>query len=292
MRFLFIDHITCLIPGKFTQGIKQVSSQDYYLTPSKAESPPHFVTAFIGEAIGQLAAWNVMQTLDFQYRPVAGVVAQVCPLRPVYVHENLQLEATIEHLDEHAVHYHGQALVDGQCVFTVEGALGPLLPMIDFIDTAEVKAQFEQLMQPSLVKISSSTPGATMSEQLFQFDSITQIESGKRVLAQKKIVDTLPFFPDHFPCMPVLPMTALLECKMNLAKWFLSQVAWGRQYQITALRKIKMNEFVRPGDVIDCEMQVLAHQDKPLILRFRSEVAKKRVCVADLVLTIDSQGLV
>jgi len=50
------------------------------------------------------------------------------------------------------------------------------------------------------------------------------------------------------------------------------------------LRKIKMNEFIHPGEIIECQVTVKRQTDEELILSFRSEVTGKRVCVVDVVL--------
>ena len=72
MRFLFVDRILALTPGGVTQGIKHVTSDDYYLCLDE-QSRRYFVPSLVGETVGQLAAWNVMLSNDFTKRPVAGI---------------------------------------------------------------------------------------------------------------------------------------------------------------------------------------------------------------------------
>lgn len=289
MSFLFVDKITHLVPGKLIRGVKHVRSDDYYLTNDE-QGIPCFVTSLIGEALGQLAAWNVMSTNDFTHRPVAGVVARACLYRPAYLNETILLESVIEHLDASAVQYRSTAQVNDEIIFSVEGALGPLLPMQEFIDTPQVRHQFLTIngsntnCDPSLIPSSVTAKSCLPKTISLTFDCITFSEPGVSIHAEKLINADAPYFSDHFPHKPVLPMTVLLECKINLAKLFLQQAGWQSTYVIHELRKIKMSDFVKPGDSLTCYVTVHVHNEQQLILRFRSEIETKRVCVLEMVL--------
>jgi len=298
MRFLFVDRILQLVPGELARGIKHVTRDDPYLY-NDAQGQFCFASSLIGESLGQLAAWNVMLANDFSYRPVAGVVASACLHRPVLMGETLLLESFIDCLDETAVQYHSVARVGADTVFTVDGALGPLLPMSQFISDDEVRRQFAEINRPgdwsafssgSILGQASPQPHPVVNSAYTSFhvpmlfDRILQSEPGLSITAEKRITRSAPYFPDHFPFNPVLPMTVLLECKLNLARLFLEKAAFSIPYQISELRKIKMNGFVYPGDSLQCHAQLLQRDERELILRFRSEVEGKRVCVVDVVM--------
>lgn len=294
MRFLFVDRIVHLSPGELARGLKHVTADDAYLTCDE-QGRACFIPSLIGETLGQLAAWNVMQQNQFTLRPVAGVVASARLHRPAYVGETILLESFIDALDDKAVQYHSVARVGQELVFTVEGALGPLLPMADFIADDEIRRQFNEIYRPGdWSSVSSSSP-APMDEVLLperahaicpmSFDRILSFEPGVSLVAEKRISRAAPYFPDHFPHKPVLPMTVLLECKLNLAREMMSRSGI-RDYQISELRKIKMNDFVQPGDVISCQVKIKQQTDEALILSYRSEVDGKRVCVVDVVLNL------
>lgn len=292
MRFLFVDRIVELVPGELVRGIKHITRDDPYLYQDE-EGQYCFVSSLIGESLGQLAAWNVMATNNFSQRPVAGVVASACLYRPAYVGETLLLESFIDCLDESAVQYHSIARVGQETVFTVEGALGPLLPMPQFISEEEVRRQFAEINRPGDWTVISERElaGAPISSKQLSFspvpmlfDRILHQEPGISISAEKLISRSAPFFPDHFPNNPVLPMTVLLECKLNLARLFLKNAGFNATWQVKELRKIKMNGFVHPGDILQCHVTVLDRRDEQLILRYRSEVDGKRVCVVDIVL--------
>lgn len=299
MRFLFVDRIVQLVPGKWIRGIKHVTRDDAYLTIDE-QSRPCFISSLIGETLGQLAAWNVMQHNEFTLRPVAGVVSSARLHRPAYVGETLLLESHIDAVDDAAVQYHSVARVGEELIFSIEGALGPLLPMADFINSEEIRRQFAEIYHPGDWSVISAANANTMSCELdtqqtptiapMMFDRLLSCEPGVNLVAEKRVTKAASYFPDHFPNKPVLPMTVLLECKLNLAREFVARAGYTFNYQISELRKIKMNEFISPGDVIVCYVKVKQQTDEELILTYRSEVNGKRVCVVDVVLRITSES--
>ncbi|MBI2785213.1 MAG: hydroxymyristoyl-ACP dehydratase [Legionella longbeachae] len=293
MRFLFVDRIVESSPGQLIRGVKHITSDDTFLTVDDEERPC-FIPSLIGETLGQLAAWNVMQFLDFTRRPVAGIVASASLHRPAYVGETLLLQSLINHLDDSVMQYHSEARVGDELVFKLEGAIGPLLPMDDFIDLDEVKQQFTEINHPgdwSLMRMNSSASlnddrimNLDLPRFSMTFDKICSSQPGVSLIAEKKITRAAPYFPDHFPKKPVLPLTVLLECKLNLAREFIARAEYPVNYKVSEFRKIKMNEFVHPGEVLECFVMVKKQTEEELVLAFRSEVAGKRVCVVDVVL--------
>lgn len=291
MRFLFVDRILQLSPGKVARGLKHITRDDAFLCPDET-GRLCFVPSLIGETLGQLAAWSVMAANDFSLRPVAGVVASARLHRPAYVGETLLLESVIESLDDKAVQYNSVASVGTETVFTIEGALGPLLPMNDFIDPAIVRDQFNEINRPGdwpqsiIINADlelSQEPKSIAPAMLF--DRILRSEPGLSLIAEKRITRAAPFFPDHFPNKPVLPLTVLLEAKLNLAAEFLRHSSFKQNYKVSELRKIKMNGFVYPGDVVTTQLNLKQQDEQQLILSYRSEVDGKRVCVLELVMT-------
>ncbi|STY30844.1 3-hydroxymyristoyl-ACP dehydratase [Legionella wadsworthii] len=293
MRFLFVDRIVTSSPGELIRGIKHVTSNDAFLTVDEKDRPC-FIPSLIGETLGQLAAWNVMELHGFALRPVAGIVAKASMYRPAYIGETLLLESFIDRVDESVMQYHSQARVGSELVFTLEGALGPLLPMNDFIQLDEVKQQFWEINRPGdwpaicQESVPISHDDLVMCSNLpivpMTFDRVRTSQAGVSLIAEKRISRAAPYFADHFPKKPVLPLTVLLECKLNLAYEFIRRAGYSIDYKVSELRKIKMSDFVFPGDVIECLVTVKNKTDDELILSYRTEVAGKRVCVVEMVL--------
>ncbi|GGI83367.1 hydroxymyristoyl-ACP dehydratase [Legionella impletisoli] len=287
MRFLFVDRILELTPGQMTRGVKQVTNNDFYLTRAK-DGRSCFIPSLIGETLGQLAAWNVMYSNDFTARPVAGIVSSAHLLRPVYVGETLLLESVIDAWDETSVRYHSHAYVDDEEVFRIDSALGPMLPMADFIDDATIRNQFFEIhSQSSSDENLTPKENNTLTSIYFpmSFDRVLDLKPGVEMVAEMYVNPTAPYFPDHFPKKPVLPMTVLLESKLNMANEFIQQSAFDKAYLVREMRKIKMNEFVVPGDRLLSHLMVKHQADDEITLGFRSEVNGKRVCVLEVVMT-------
>lgn len=289
MHFLFVDRILELSPGKAVRGVKHVTPNDYYLTEGWQKQPA-LLDCIVGETLGQLAAWNIMHTIDFAKRPVAGVVGQITLSRQAYVGETIFLEAFIDSFDDDVVRYHGCASVNGETVLTIESALGPLLPMSDFIDSNVVKAQFAVLNRPGTIEQAASgdiiDPFDTVVPMQDDYDRILHWEMGVTVTAQKNISITTPCFVDHFPRKPVFPMSLLLNCHLQLGYRFLKELLSAEQFKhlrVAAIKRSKMNAFIQPGDSVITHMRLKEKTNDTFTLTFRSEVDGKRVGVAEAV---------
>jgi 3-hydroxymyristoyl/3-hydroxydecanoyl-(acyl carrier protein) dehydratase len=299
MRFLFVDRILALTAEGAARGVKQVTPDDYYLCLD-AQKRRCFVPALVGETVGQLAAWHVMQRSEFTKRPVAGIVERACLHRPVYVGETVHLATQIKSLDENTVHYSGEARVGDELVFELIGALGPLLPMHDFVDEAVVRAQFDEINRPgdwpeAAVSRAPLDEGNTMIDPrvaaLVQFDRVLLHEVGVRAIAEKNLTRAAPYFPDHFPKKPVMPMTVLLECLMNLGRDFTAQAFPDKPHRVQEMRRIKMNDFLSPSDVVTATLSIKSHKDDVLVLGCRVSRFDKRVCLLELVMAPETRIL-
>lgn len=311
MRFLFVDRILDLVEGKSVRGIKHITA-DCPLIVDQI-SKPYFIPSLIGETLGQLTAWNVMTTNAFKARPVAGIVHEASLKRPAFLGETILLESFIDQLDDAAVEYHSTAYIHDEPIFTIEGALGPLLPMTDFIDDHLIRTQFKQIYRPGVFSTThefnslfnsptfrglspESTKFLDPADKLrdvgefrkpeehpsFSFDRILNSDPGVSITAQKHVSFAAPYFPDHFPNQPVLPLTILLECIRRLALSFIHQANFNAKYRLHTFKKIKMKTFVHPGDLITSTLSIKEHTADLLTLSSQTELEGKRVCVLEL----------
>lgn len=300
MRFVLIDQILYSDPGRRIQGIKHVGVDDYYLTRDKAGNFT-YIHALVGEILGQLAAWSVMQATDFKQRPVAGIVDEVEFHRPAALGETLWVDVTIDELDAEAVLYHGHVQVGSEILFRLQGALGPLLAMEELVEEAVARNQFKDIYRPvsehalcfeteaarhhpERIQRSCMDPTTVLHHPRMTYDWIQDFEAGRFLKAIKAISYAAVFFSDHFPNKPVLPMTVLLECQLNLADDFLSLSAFASNYRVSSMRKIKMNRFIHPGNVVLCELKLKKQDETELVLSFQNSIDGKRVAVMDLVM--------
>src|SRR5262245_46627927 len=116
MNFLFVDRIFEFEPSKHAKALKHVTASDPYLKTDR-EGRSVLPSCIIGEALGQLTAWVVMDACDFAKRPVAGIADEVRIYRDVYLGETVLLMTEIEALDDQSVLYNSYATVCGEIVF-------------------------------------------------------------------------------------------------------------------------------------------------------------------------------
>lgn len=295
MTFILVDKITHYEPGKTIEGIKHISITEPYLGASHYDKHPVYISALVGESIGQLAAWNVMDALSFTKRPVAGLADEVNIFDEVRVGETLRMKANIIQLDDEAVEYHGEAFVGSNKIVELRHAIGPMMPMEQMNDKAEVLRQFEQLMQDidsfSLEEQTASSTSvlypqignSISTNQYCCFDRITQLEQSDMCVAEKLVSRSAPYFADHFPHKPVLPLTILLACKIEFAQLYLQKFYPKNRFQLMQLRKVKMSSFVEPGMKVVTKMTAKQKQEDTIKFQFKSFVGQTRVCMCEFI---------
>lgn len=292
MSFLLVDQITQFNSGKSVQGVKHISASEPYLCYSYQSQRPIFMPTLVGEAVGQLAAWAVIDALDFSKRPVAGIVSQVNIYDEVAVGDTLKLSADIDAIDEQAVEYHGVASVGDKKIFEIESAVGPMMPMSEMNDKAEVQAQFNQIHRVGAMTENTLDntsydlfPGVEHPSKLNPagcFDRILVMQQDELCIAEKIVSLSAPYFVDHFPLKPVLPLTILLNCKMSFAQLYLSRYYPQQSFKVCCARKIKMSQFVSPGSVVKSQMKAKLKANQ-IVFQFKSYVQAQRVCVCEVV---------
>jgi len=283
MSFLFVDRILENTPGQHIVGLKFVTSNDAYLIGSK--DGPIFMPSLIGETLGQLAAWSVIDAANYEYRPVAGVASDVEISGHAKIGDVIHLESWIDRWDTQAVEYHSIARVNDHVIFTITNALGPMLPLTDFSDPEVVRREFAKINRPgkySPLPITDETliwTASRLSGSYAAFDHILEWEPGTHAKAVKLVSLSAPFFPDHFARKPVLPLTILLQAKTELAQNLL-MASRDETWRLKRFEKVKMNGFVQPGDALMCQAVVKNQTESEAQVLFTSTVDEQRVCVA------------
>ncbi|MEM1243189.1 MAG: hypothetical protein AAGG80_00025 [Pseudomonadota bacterium] len=289
MNFLFVDRIFDLKPTISTLGIKHITPSDDYLV-HKPGQKPSILSCILGEAIGQLCSWNIIKASDFKLRLVGGIVKEVNIYADAYLGESVILENKIDVLDlqNQVTHFSGIARVGDKKILEVKDGLGPLLPVAEFGDSENVKQQLKVLWRPGELP----TPCEfQLTEETFSpklnpyvnYDRIIHWENNVSVVAEKLISQSAPYFADHFPGRPVLPLSFLLECTLQLGYRFIAasdKLIDINQWQVKQVQRIKMMEFVEPGDIVRTTIKVLDKTPTHISLNFIATVENKRVCVA------------
>ena len=277
--FHFVDQILELDPGRHALGVKHVTPGDTFMRPT-AGGEPALLSCIIGEALGQLGAWNVMAAKDFSMRPVAGVVGGVVITGEATVGDTVLLDTTIDSVTDDAVFYHAVASVDGTEVLRLENTLGPLLPMEQFNDPEELRERLARIHRPGTPTEAPQPDGNPAVPFDVSFDEILSLETGQEATATLRVSGRQAFFADHFPKKPVLPLSLLLESLLDLGQKLLVEDG-GAGFVPTGVRKVKMSRFVEPGSSLVAKIRVVERSAENALLKFRCEVDGGRVCVGE-----------
>jgi 3-hydroxymyristoyl/3-hydroxydecanoyl-(acyl carrier protein) dehydratase len=286
VSYLFVDQILTNDPGKRVTGTRVVRPDELYLTIGRSGAPA-LLPAIVGEALGQLGAWSVMQASQFRLRPVAGVVDQVTIYDDVYVGEQLMLVTEIVTWDEQAIDYRSVATVGDRRILTIEHAIGPMLPLTEFNDPQQMQQLFTRLSAADSVASAGQITGQLSSPcTLIAYDNIIEWQPGQQVIAEKHIPADAPYFSEHFPRKPVLPLTMLLSANLSLAQqWLVEWLTPAPTEQLVPylLRKVKMRDFISPNTMFTTVIRLKSQQDQQFVLQLVNKVAGKPICGLEVI---------
>jgi 3-hydroxyacyl-[acyl-carrier-protein] dehydratase len=95
-------------------------------------------------------------------------------------------------------------------------------------------------------------------EPFLWIDEVIEIESN-RIVARKRINDDLDVFRGHYPHFPILPGVLQLEAAFQAGAILIAktqQMADGQVPVVTRVNNTKFRNMVRPGDVLDIEVEL------------------------------------
>lgn len=94
-------------------------------------------------------------------------------------------------------------------------------------------------------------------------DKIEAIDPGKRIVTSKYLSLAEEYLGDHFPTFPVLPGVLMLEAMTQSAAWLvrLEQNYANSIILLKAAKNVKYNYFLKPGNVLRCEVDLLKMED-------------------------------
>ena len=148
-------------------------------------------SSLVAESIGQCAAMSSMASVDFCFRPVAGIAGEGRFCGRVSPGDTLQLHAELVMSDQEAVGYHGKALVDVDPVVKLLNCIGPMVPIDDFDDAEAVRARYKLLQERG------ADPDAFTGVPVIDFE-ISRMVSGSELEGRFVIPVEAAFFGDHF----------------------------------------------------------------------------------------------
>jgi 3-hydroxyacyl-[acyl-carrier-protein] dehydratase len=94
-------------------------------------------------------------------------------------------------------------------------------------------------------------------------DRIESIERGRRIVTVKALSLAEEYLADHFPAFPVMPGVLMIEALVQSAAWLVrvEQNFAKSIIVLSAARNVRPVSFVKPGDVLRCELDALEITD-------------------------------
>ena len=196
--FSFVDRITSIGSSGQIKGS--------FLIPAHLE---FFPQSLVAEAIGQLAAWYAMSSLNFERRPVAALAGATKYHSEARPGERLNLEAIIESCDSESVSYSGVATAGERLILELADCSGAMLPQQEFDDPETIGQQFK-LLETTGAKENRLAQAPCILPTDLKSDALGTLEGSLIIPSQAD------FFADHFPNKPVFPATLLMHALSSM----------------------------------------------------------------------------
>lgn len=274
-RFAAFSFVDCIVQ---IDGVRRVTG--LYTIPSGAS---YFPVSLVAEAIGQLAAWVAMSTVDFRFRPVAALAGDTRIFARPQPGDTLELIVDIESCDEESIAYRGRAMVGDKMVLELLDTLGSMLDIAEFDDPVALAADF------ALLTAGGRAPGAFKGVPLPVLTD-TSHQPGQKLQAMLAVPDQAAFFNDHFPRRPVFPATLMLDAQLQLAERIAAEVAGGSVH-ITRITNVKVRAFTSPGATLHlfAESATPGEDDpEPILIKVGAQADSRTIAGAKMFFVPDS----
>ena len=270
--FSFVDRITSIGSSGQIKGS--------FLIPAHLE---FFPQSLVAEAIGQLAAWYAMSSLNFERRPVAALAGATKYHSEARPGERLNLEAIIESCDSESVSYSGVATAGERLILELADCSGAMLPQQEFDDPETIGQQFK-LLETTGAKENRLAQAPCILPTDLKSDALGTLEGSLIIPSQAD------FFADHFPNKPVFPATLLMHALSSMVIEQIncrsSPLANQPQLAISSMARVKVRSWIAPGDQVKLRAEGLTPEIGPKQVKLSAHVGTKLVASALLSLVV------
>jgi len=118
-------------------------------------------------------------------------------------------------------------------------------------------------------------------------DRVTQLETGKNIIALKNVTINEPFFNGHFPHKPIMPGVLIIEALAQatglLGFKTMSDIPQDDLlYVLVGIDKVKFKKQVTPGDQLELYAEIIRHKGKLWIFKTEARVDGAVVVSAEI----------
>jgi 3-hydroxyacyl-[acyl-carrier-protein] dehydratase len=122
-------------------------------------------------------------------------------------------------------------------------------------------------------------------------DRIVEMESGRKIRAEKLLTLGEEYLADHFPTFPVMPGVLMLETLVEAGAWLL-RVSEDFRHSMVVLREaknVKYGQFMEPGRRMTVTVEVVEERGPLAVLKGKGEAEGNQTVSARL--TLDRYNL-
>lgn len=117
-------------------------------------------------------------------------------------------------------------------------------------------------------------------------DSITELNEGVSITAEKQLLPSEDYLRDHFPGFPVMPGVLMLETMNQAAMWlvYATEKFKNSIVHLKQAKNVKYQDFVKPGQVLVVKAEVVKQDETTTTLKASGTVEGKTAVSGRLVL--------
>ena len=121
-------------------------------------------------------------------------------------------------------------------------------------------------------------------------DRILDIVPGERITALKNVTINEPFFPGHFPGIPIMPGVLIVEAMAQAGGVLISESAkldsMGALIYFMGIDKVRFRKPVEPGDQLILELEILKMRSKVAKMAGRAKVGDSLVAQGEFLASL------